>query len=72
MFEHSDDWPITLALFYDSREYDESFMKIMAVRLMDIFSDTNRKNFEKGDMKLGQRAKSTFEKGLPLIFEHVS
>lgn len=72
MFEHADDWPGTLALFYDSREYDESFMKIMAVRLMDIFSDTNRKNFEKGDMKLGQRAKSTFEKGLPLIFEHVS
>jgi len=47
LFEHAADWPGTLALFYDSREYEESFMRLMAVRLMDIFTDSNRKNFEK-------------------------
>jgi hypothetical protein len=61
-----------MALFYDSREYEENFMRMMAVRLMDIFTDTNRKNFEKGELKLGQRAKIAFEKALPLILEHVS
>jgi len=28
-------------------------MRLMAVRLMDIFTDSNRKNFEKGELKLG-------------------
>ena len=61
-----------MALFYDSREYDERFMRLMAVRLMDIITDTNRKNFDTGELKLGQRAKAAFEKALPLILEHVS
>ena len=35
--EHNDEHPLTLLLFYDSNEYDPEVMKMMALRILDIY-----------------------------------
>jgi hypothetical protein len=46
-------------------------MRLLALRLFDIFSDKNEKKFASGTIKVGRRAKVSFESALPLILEHV-
>ena len=72
LLEHHSEYPITMVLFYDSRDYDEPIMRVLAVRLFDIFCDKNEKKFKKEEFKVGRRALSGFESALPLILENVS
>lgn len=50
-------------------------MKLLAVRLLDIFTDMNRKQIDKlmqGKTRKLDKANKLFKKAMPLIFEHVS
>jgi len=47
VLEHHEEWPGTMVLFYDSNEYEEPIMRLMVVRLMDVFTDLNKKHVEK-------------------------
>ena len=37
LLEHNVEHPITLVLFYDQGTYDEQVMRILSIKLMDVF-----------------------------------
>jgi len=59
-----------LVLFYDEGQYEEKFMRTMAIRLFDVFNSLNSEGLETGELL--PNAKLAFAKALPIIFEHVS
>jgi hypothetical protein len=59
ILEHHREWSGTLVLFYDSRQYDEKLIRLLAVRLLDMFTDLNRGKLE--GLKLASKTRQLFE-----------
>ena len=74
---HSDQtYPLTIALFYDSRDLDDEIIAYLATRLLDIYILKKEKILKKGGnlQALFRNTATTqaYEASLPLIFENVS
>ena len=76
MLEQHEQYPLTLALFYDSNELDDDIARYLSQRLLDIYALKKEKILKKGGnlQGLSRSSQSTqaFEAALPLILENVS
>lgn len=76
MLESHETYPLTLALFYDSREMDDDIAHYLSQRLLDIYVLKKDKILQKGGNLAGlatnKSSTQAFESALPLILENVS
>ena len=73
LLEHNGELPLTLALFYDSRDMDEQVMRYLAIRLLDIYivkkADVLENN---GNPQKDKESTEEYEAAFPIILENVS
>ena len=79
--EHHDQFPLTLVLFYDSDQFNDSVMRSLTVKILDVFVYKYEKKFVKGNFNvrgytsapsnIGGVGQSSFEQALSLIYEDV-
>ena len=51
--EHHDVYPLTLVLFYDSELLNETIMKNLTFKLLDVFVYKYEKKLQKGNFNIG-------------------
>ena len=75
MLESHEEYPLTVALFYDSRDMDDTISRYFCNRILDIYVIKKEKILQSGNLQnLHSHKISTmaFESALPLILENVS
>ena len=80
--EHHDQFPLTMVLFYDSGLLNESAMRNLTAKLLDVFVYKYEKKFQKGNFNVSQSFLNSsgysvgnptqFDQVLSLIYEDVS
>ena len=73
ILEHQHEIPLTLVLFYNSDQYDEGVMRILAIKLLDVIILKNEKKLKLGaNQQLGAAAVKLLETAIPIVLEDVS
>ena len=73
MLESHDTHPLTVALFYDSRDLDDTICKYFCNRILDIYVLKKEKILAQGgNLQSHKASTAAFEKALPFILENVS
>ena len=73
LLEHNGELPLTLALFYDSRDMDEQVMRYLAIRLLDIYIVKKADILENnGNLQKDKESTEEYEAAFPIILENVS
>lgn len=73
ILEHQHEIPLTLVLFYNSDQYDEGVMRILAIKLLDVIILKNEKKLRLGaNQLLGASAVKVLETAIPIVLEDVS
>ena len=69
---HHSDWSGSVVVFYDSRDYEEKLMKMMANRLLDIFYFLTKENLMNGEIKkISAKTEQAISRAIINILEHV-
>ena len=72
LLEHHDTYPLTLVLFYDDKDLDESVMRYLTIRLLDIYIikklDILKSN---GNLQKDTESTTEYETAFALILENV-
>jgi hypothetical protein len=78
--EHHETFPLTIVFFYDSDQMQDSIMRSLTVKILDVFVYKFEKKFQKGNFTVarggGTGAQSgginqSFEQALTVIYEDV-
>ena len=77
MLQAHDEYPLTMALFYDSADMDDELARYMCNRILDIYVLKKEKILKQGGNGLqgltsNKASTQAFESALPLILENVS
>ena len=73
MLESHEQHPLTVALFYDSRDLDDTICKYLCNRILDIYVLKKEKILEYGgNLQSHKASTAAFDKALPFILENVS